>query len=128
MSAAVASSPVHLMSSPSPTQPPPFRGHVPPSSWGIAAVGAAAAAATTTTTTAGSFSANSSASTAVGSSHPPPHPLVAFQLSGSHSPQAIQVPRYPPSCSSFVLTSVSDPDWIRIQSGQWIRIRVQEAK
>ncbi len=24
--------------------------------------------------------------------------------------------------------SVSDPDWIRIQSGQWIRIRIQEGK
>jgi hypothetical protein len=24
-----------------------------------------------------------------------------------------------------VLSSVSDPDWIRIQSGQWIRIRIR---
>jgi hypothetical protein len=24
--------------------------------------------------------------------------------------------------------SVSDPDWIRIQSGQWIGIRIQEGK
>jgi hypothetical protein len=24
--------------------------------------------------------------------------------------------------------SVSDPDWIRIQSGYWIRIRIQEGK
>jgi hypothetical protein len=25
-------------------------------------------------------------------------------------------------------TRVADPDWIRIQSGQWIRIRIQEGK
>jgi hypothetical protein len=28
----------------------------------------------------------------------------------------------------YVNISVSDPDWMRIQSGYWIRIRIQEGK
>jgi hypothetical protein len=28
-------------------------------------------------------------------------------------------------CGSVPLTRVADPDWIRIQSGQWIRIRIR---
>jgi hypothetical protein len=28
----------------------------------------------------------------------------------------------------MVLARVSDPDWIRIQSGQWIRIRIRKMK
>jgi hypothetical protein len=29
---------------------------------------------------------------------------------------------------NLLCSSVSDPDWIRIQSGPWIRIRIQEGK
>jgi hypothetical protein len=34
----------------------------------------------------------------------------------------------PLSQLTFTENSVSDPDWIRIQSGQLIRIRIQEVK
>jgi hypothetical protein len=29
---------------------------------------------------------------------------------------------------SIIISRVADPDWIRIQSVQWIRIRIQEGK
>ena len=65
------------------------------------------------------------------SSTPRMWPRSSFRISRSGS-STYRYRTVPPICCAAMLiwgaVSVSDPDWIRILSGQWIRIRIQEGK